>query len=173
MKLHILTITLFFSSIAFGQKNSFLGLNLDSDWYSLTNYQQLTYFLIDTDQTNNDPFVMVDFKFSQEQMNYDFLKIGFSELLLGFPRGQQTELRTLKPQMFLGRKYYSSVSDYYNRVLLDVKQIKNMLVRNYGEPIVNMTKSSFMVFKWELNDSEIILTCREDELSTSLILLKK
>jgi hypothetical protein len=173
MKLHILTVTLLFSSITFGQKNSFLGLNLDSDWYTLTNYQQLTYFLIDSDPANTDPFVMVDFEYSQEQMDSEFLKIGFSELLLGFPRGQQTALHSLQPKMFLGRKYYSSIADYYDKVLLDVKLLKTFLIRNYGEPIINMTRSSFMVFKWDVNDSEIILTCREDELSTSLILLKK
>jgi hypothetical protein len=152
-------------------KNSFFGIELDSDWYTLTNQQALNYWI--QDQEKNSNYVITDFSHIREKFYSKFLNLGLKELLLIFPQGYKGNLNVLKPDMFLARIRYSNVDDYWNKSNNDVKKILSLLNNVYDKPELNMIREKFSVYKWKGLNSQIILTCREDELTTTLIYSKE
>jgi hypothetical protein len=153
-------------------KHLFFGIDLDSDWLSLTNQQYLTYWLQDEDTSSK--FVIVDCDFIQNNIESKFLNLGFKELLLIFPKGcNQRNVYSLRPELFLARINYSDAVDYTTKSNNDIKKILTLLIDKYDEPELNMIKDKYSVYKWEGFNYQIILTCREDELSTTLIYSKQ
>ena len=153
--------------------NSFMGIDLNQNWYTLTNYQQLSYFLVDSDTANHDPLVITDFEYSHDKISKSFLDIGYDELLLGFPRGMQTKLRDLQPELFLARKSYKVMENYLLTFEKDISKTKYLLNQQFGNPELNMVREKYSVYKWKGVNYQIILTSREDELSTTLIYTKE
>jgi hypothetical protein len=176
MKKTILILTLIlFGFKSFGQfSNHFLfGIDLNSDWYTLTNFQKLTYYAIDSDTANNLPWVITDFNYSHNKISKSFMDIGYDELLLGFPRGMQDRLNELQPELFLSRKVYKDIEDYSNRSEIDIKKTIYLLKQEFGNPELNMIRDKFSTYEWKGTNYKIILTCRQDELNTTLIYIKE
>lgn len=170
----ILTLILL-GHMSYGQSNNHIlfGVDLTSNWNSLTNYQQLSYFLVDSDTANHDPLVMTDFEYSHDKISKSFLDIGYDELLLGFPRGMQTKLRDLQPELFLARKSYKDMEYYLHTFEKDISKTKHLLNQQFGNPKLNMVREKYSVYKWKGVNYQIVLTSREDELSTTLIYTKE
>ena len=153
-------------------KHMFFGIDLDSDWRSLTNQQYLRYWL--EDQDTSTKFVIIDCDHIQEKIELKFLNLGFTELLLIFPKGcDQRNVDNLRPDYFLARIRYSDIVDYTTKSNNDIRKILTLLKDKYDEPELNMIKDKYSVYKWESFHYQIILTCREDELSTTLMYYTK
>jgi hypothetical protein len=161
--------------MSYGQSNNHIlfGIDLTSDWYSLTNYQQLSYFLVDSDTANHDPLVITDFEYSHDKISKSFLDIGYDELLLGFPRGMETKLRDLQPELFLARKSYNDMENYLHTFEKDISKTKYLLNQQFGNPELNMVREKYSLYKWKGVNYQIVLTSREDELTTTLIYTKE
>jgi hypothetical protein len=151
----------------------FMGVDLNQNWYSLTNYQKLSYFLTDSDSSNHYPLVTTDFKYSHDKISKSFLDLGFDELLLGFPRGMQSKLAHLQPVLFLGRKSYENIESYLHEFENDISKTKYLLNQQFGNPELNMVREKYSVYQWKGVNYQIVLTSREDELTTTLIYTKE
>lgn len=173
MKKTILLIYTLIPLICFSQSNKHIlfGIDLDSDWYSLTNQQALGYFIQNEDKNSN--YVISDCDYIRDKIDTKFLNIGFKEMFLFFPKDTKEKLNILKPDFFLARISYYNTSDYDIKSKNDVKKILSILKDKYGEPELNMIKDKYSVYKLNNVYCQIIVTCREDELSTSLIYTKK
>lgn len=141
--------------------HSFMGIDLNQNWYALTNYQQLTYYLAEQDSSNNLPYVMTDFKFTHNKINNTFINLGFDELLLGFPRGMETKLGDLQPELFLARKKYEDRGDYLQKYEKDISNTKYLLSQTFGNPELNIIKDKYSVYNWKGINYQIILTSKE------------
>jgi len=173
MKKTIILIYALIPLICFSQSNKHIlfGIDLDSDWYRLTNQQSLAYWLQDQDKNSN--FVITDCDYIHDKIDTKFLNIGFKELLLIFPKGYKGKLDSMNPDMFIGRISYTDISDYASKSNNDITKILSLLKDEYGEPELNMIKDKYSVYNWNGVYYQIIVTCREDELTTTLIYTKK
>ena len=173
MKKTFLLIYVVIPLIGFSQSNkhNLFGIDLDSNWGLLTNQQSLGYFIQDEDKNSN--FVISDCDYIRDKIDTKFLNIGFKELLLIFPKGHTGKMESLSPGIFIARIYYTDIREYINKSNIDIEKILSILKDDYGEPELNMIKDKYSVYK--LNDvyCQIIVTCREDELTTTLIYTKK
>ena len=55
----------------------------------------------------------------------------------------------------------------------DISKTKYLLNQQFGNPELNMVREKYSVYKWKGVNYQIILTSREDELSTTLIYTKE
>lgn len=149
---------------------NFFGIDLESDWYSLTNQQSLAYWIQDEDKTSN--FVITDCSYISDKIDSKFLSLGFKELLLIFPKGYKGRLDSLKPEMFLSRISYSDIAEYSSNSINDMRNTLLFLKEKYGDPELNMIKEKYSVYKWKGVYYELILTCRQDELTTTIVYTK-
>lgn len=172
----ILILLLPFVLSAQGFVHNFFGINLSKDWYSLTNTSYLGYWIADNDSLNKTDFITVDFADYQgsfDRIDRRFYNLNFDELLLSFPRGMTNlDLQELQPLIFLGRINYSNLGDYRQKAISDTQALLALIKSEYGEAELNMVREEFSVYKWSSTLYEIVLTCREDELSTTVVYLK-
>ena len=86
-------------------KHNIFGLDMDLDWYSLTNHSTFTYIAADHESKD---FITMDFDYHLNQVDIELEEFNFSEYLIIFEKGKKykTELATLSPFMFLGRYRY-------------------------------------------------------------------
>jgi len=176
MKKIILFITcLSFISTSNAQHSShnLFGIDLNLDWYSLTNYSFVTYSSASNDKTNDFPYVVTDFEYSHDKININFLNIGYDELLLGFPKSMEGKLRDCRPEIFLSRKYYRDLTDYLKKSDNDISITKDLLINVFGEPQLNSIRDKSSVFQWKGDNYQIILSCKEDDLLTTVIYIKQ
>jgi hypothetical protein len=173
MKKNILLICALIPLICYGQSNKhiFFGIDLDSGWKSLTNQQALAYFIQDQDKNSN--FIITDCDHISDKIDTKFLNIGFKELLLIFPKGNKGKLANLNPDMFLARISYTDSKEYEGKSNKDIRKILSVLKDEYGEPELNIIKDKYSDYQFNGIYYQIIVTCREDELSTTLIYTKK
>ena len=116
------------SFCCFGQKSSHIisGIDLNENWYTLTNQSQLSYFVQEDyrkKQNLQGVTMDIDEKYLELNVNKDFLAINFTELILNFPMGNQSNLNTLSPSVFMATKMYSSQEDYNAYNLEDFNKI--------------------------------------------------
>jgi hypothetical protein len=102
-----------------------------------------------------------------------FLTLRFNEMRLLFQKGYKGELDRLKPEMFIAEIRYANYREYSNKSNNDIRKIISLLKEEYGEPEQNTVKDKYSLYKWKSVHCEIILTCREDELATTLIYSKE
>jgi len=173
MKIRLLIVMVLFPVLGFAQapRNNFFGIDLNLDWQSLTNYQQLTYYLIERDTPEEIPYIITDFEFSITKVDQRFLDLGFHELLLGFPKDGKTYSKDLKPQLFLARNSYSLL-DYDEKSQSDIMKIKSLIVERYGEAGLNMVREEYSTYKWEGAFYQITLSTRVEDLTVVLLYFK-
>ena len=170
------TIFLLFALIPFicfsqSNKHILFGIDLDSNWRSLTNQQSLGYFIQNEDKNSN--YVITDCDYIHDKINNDFLNIGFKEMLLIFPKGYKGKLESLSPGIFIARIYYTDIREYIGKSNNDIEKILSILKDEYGAPELNMKKEKYSVFELNGTYYQIVVTSREDELTTTLIYTKK
>lgn len=174
MKKWMLLISVFIPLLGLGQtmNHSFFGIDLNLNWKSLTNYQQLTYDLIERDTPEDVPYIVTDFDFSHSRIDRRFFDLGFQELLLCFPKNGRTYSEDLKPHLFLARNSYST-TDYQSSSRSDILKIKSLMMERYGEAELNAVTTDYSTYKWEGAFYQVVLTTRKDELTTTLMFVKK
>lgn len=176
MKLKILLLLYLAPIICFSQtqtstdKYIFFGIDLNMDWYTLTNQSALRYYLEDQDKQSK--FVITDCDFIIEKIDPRFINLGFQELLLIFQKGFKGDLINLKPDIFLARITYSDINEYVINSKNDIEKSIALLNLEFGTPVLNMKKDEYAIYKWKGVHNEIILTCRSDELTTTLLYTK-
>ncbi len=153
-------------------KHKVLGIDLDLDWYTLTNYSQLTYFLAD-EEYKDDAYVMIDFEYYHPNVNPQFMNIGFTEMLLGFPKGMQTKLDVLQPEILLARIYYNDIATYKLKTDKDINKVLTLLQQQFGKADLNTVTDGVYLYKWNGVYYDAILTSRVDELTTTFVYSKK
>jgi hypothetical protein len=164
----LLLFCICFQLLLFGQnKPTFLGLNFNANWYELTNYQQLTYWMQDKGSekknTNSVPFVIVDFPHSYNKLDRDFYELNFDEHLVGFPKGKETELRTLGPEFLLSTKTYDSDEQFIQKSASDRKKMEMILNSRIGSKRILFDDKNVFAASWNDLNGIAILTCRFDD----------
>jgi hypothetical protein len=144
---------------------------MDADWYTLTDYSAVTYDLSFELDPKSD-YVTVDFKHSYDKIEKEFFDIGFDELLLSFPKIKNRNLNVLSPTIFIGRIKYSDLAEYNKNSKSDIERTLLLTKRTFGEPVLNMIKDKFTIYKWETDNYSVIVTCREEDLTTSFFYAK-
>ena len=86
-------------------KHKVFGIDLDSDWYSLTDQQSLAYWVQDQDKNSN--FVITSCDYIQNKIDFNFLNLGFKELLLIFPKGY----KGIQPHIFVEDMSLATATD--------------------------------------------------------------
>ena len=85
-------------------KYVFFGIDLNLDWYSLTNQTAFTYSNLNDDK--GSMFNIIDCGYISDKIDKRFLNLGFQELLLIFQKDFKGNLKDLKPDVFLARITY-------------------------------------------------------------------
>lgn len=169
----ILTISMFsFHLNAQDSKHDLFGLNMDLDWYSLTNYSALTYDLANRDKTSK--YVVTDFDYHLKQVDIELETFNFNEKLIAFNKDvvtTKTVMEKLSPILFLGRYNYSSTSKFIEKAFEDAEFLKNKLISVHGNPELKIEKTEFRVYKWVVDDVTIIVNSVQDDLTTTLTYL--
>jgi len=168
MKNTLYTLALLVCFSSFGQKSShkISGIDLNEDWYTLTNQSQLSYYWNKDSQKkqNRQELTMdIDEKYLEQNASKDFLSIKFTRLVLSFPMGNQSNLSTLSPFLFTAVKRYPSDKDYDTYNSEDFNKIVFILMNQYGAPNSTMKKDWGASFEWNLTNAQLILTSKKDQ----------
>lgn len=151
--------------------NMVFGIDLNLDWYSLTDASKATYELSKL-ENKDAPYIMISFD-HYNQIDPKFINLGFTEFLLGFPIIEVKDFNTFQPVIFISRLNYQDKFEYKSKSDIDVKKILSLLTEIYGKADLNMTKEEFSTYKWNGANYESILSCRLDDLNISFIYFKK
>lgn len=152
-------------------KHIFYGIDLNLDWYSLTNYSKLTYFTIDSENTE-DNYVCTNFEYFYDNIDPTFMNLGFTEMVLCFPKGMQSNLKILKPELLIARIKYKSINEFKMNSKNDFEKIFKLIKSSFNAPDSNLTQEMFSLHKWNEKDFEIALHSHEEDLTITLIYLK-
>jgi len=157
----------------YSQKSNHIisGLDLNKDWFSLTNFSVLTYY---TQQSQNEeqPYVFSDFEYYYDKIDKDFLNIGFTSLKLGFPKNQQSNLNNLPPSILFAFLNYSSLTEYENNNKNDFAKISSILIRQFGAPNSSVKASWGASFEWKFENAQMILNSTSNDNQIILSYLK-
>jgi len=174
MKLFIICLLFPFLSFSQTSTHKVFGVDLNKSWIELTNYQKLTYYLADNEaKKNNIPYVMTDIEFYRKNIDADFLELGFDEILVGFPRGEQSNLKQLTPQVLIARFNFTDTSTYKKNHLYKVNKTFKYLQNYFGEADLNQVKESYLLYNWNRLTYEVYLTSRLEDLSIILMYVIK
>ena len=169
----IFTISVFsFHLYAQDSKHDLFGLNMDLDWYSLTNYSALTY--LSASESSSSSYIISDFDYHLNQVDIELETFNFSEYLIAFEKGlvaTGSVLEKLSPILFLGRYNYINRSEFIERAFEDAERLKNKLISLHGNPVLKIEKTEFRVYRWVVSDVTIIVNSVQDDLTTTLTYL--
>ena len=164
----LILLLLFIPLVSFGQDSSHIisGIDLNENWYTLTNQSQLSYFVQEDNRKKQNlqgVTMDIDEKYLDSNADKDFLDIGFTDLVLNFPMGNQSNLNTLEPTIFMATKKYSSEKDYNAYNLEDFNKIVFVLMNEYGAPNSTMKKDWGASFEWNLTNAQLMLTSNKTQ----------
>lgn len=167
MKYKISTVIIFFFLfLNIKSQHLHFGIDLNSDWYTLTNYSKITYTM---NEINNKemPYVFTDFNFINSKVDENFLKLGFNESLIGFPKGKSnTDLHSLKPNCLISYIIYDNLDSYNKNSFIYITNIQKVLVNEFGSPISYIHNQDKCIIKWETIDYHITLNSSKTGLET-------
>jgi hypothetical protein len=158
--------------IAQSQNHVFFGIDLNKDWYTLTNYSKIGYSRTNADSLNKDPFIFTDINFFIKTVELHPVFDGVDEFVAGFERIKNPDLTLLKPELFLARINYSS-EEYELKGKKDALRILSIVKNEFGDAELNMVRDEYSTYTWERVNYNIILTTRKDALMTMLMYMKK
>lgn len=154
--------------IGFGQSSSHIisGIDLNKDWYTLSNQSVSAYYMQEQfRKENNIPGVGVNFdeNYLLKHADKDFLNIGFTELMLIFPQGNQSNLDKVEPKQFYALLKYKSESDYDALSEKAFTKIASILMEQFGPPNKTMKKSWGAMFEWNFDNAQIMLNTNKND----------
>jgi len=157
--------------------NIFFGIDLDKDWYTLTEQSGLSYTLF-KNQNPDSQFVTVNLhKSIYNLINPDLLKIGL-DLKLGFEIKQVSDFNNLFPIHLFGSVKFKSLSEYRLKGIDKFSNLFSLLVKKFGFP-TQMTVASdpgidSAAFVWERENFLILINLNAaNNKSIQLIYSKK
>ena len=108
MRFIILVILFVLPVLGFSQSPNhiFFGINLNLDWYSLTNISKLTYDEVNEDELNKNPLIFTDIDYYLETAELHPVFEGIDEFVVGFQRIENPDLNLLKPTGVTLRLYF-------------------------------------------------------------------
>jgi hypothetical protein len=174
MMTRILFCLSFFPMIGFTQttQHNFFGIDLNKDWYTLTNYSKIGYSRTNADSLNKDPFIFTDINFFIKTVELHPVFDGVDEFVAGFERIKNPDLNILKPELFLARINYSS-EEYELKGKKDALRILSIVKNEFGDAELNMVRDEYSTYTWRRVNYDIVLTTRKDALMTMLMYMKK
>ena len=166
-KLLLLSAFLTFA-YSYCQKSSHIisGIDLNENWNSLTNQSALSYVVQEDyrkKQNLTGISIDIDEKYLEQNVSKDFLAIKFTDLILNFPMGNQLNLNTLSPSLFMATKKYSSDKDYNDYNSEDFNKIVFVLMNQYGPPNSTMKKDWGATFEWNFTNAQLMLTSNKTQ----------
>jgi|TARA_B110000503_G_C7003864_1_gene352699 hypothetical protein len=178
MKHIIFTLALLVSFVSKGQNdtNTILGIDLDKDFYTLTDGSAMGYIIAGEENfTKNIPGASYDI--SEEYLinnaNKEFLKIDFNEIFLTFPyNGSSAGLNKLKPAFLIARKKYNSKSEYEINNLNDFNKVVYLLMNQFGAPKSTRNEYWGVLFEWKFPNLTLALKTHNTEQAITLICAK-
>ena len=157
--------------------NNFFGIDLDKDWYTLTEQSGIAY-AISKNQYPNSPLVIVELDESiYNLINSDLLEIGL-DLKLGFEKKQVSDFNNLFPVNLLGSVEFQSTSEYRLIGIDKFSKLFSLLIKKYGFPSQMIVASDPNIdsgtFIWERKNLSILINLNAaNNKSIQLIYSKK
>jgi hypothetical protein len=133
------------------------GLNMDLDWYSLTDYSAMSYAIANAD---SNLYIVTDCDYHLNQVDIELERLNFTNYKIAFPKGAKASrsgLEKLAPLMFIARYEYSNTQSFDNNGFRDAEMLKSKLTDTHGDPILIMEKPEYRVYKWQKDDFTIIV----------------
>ena len=178
MKNLLLLFSLFVSIVSIGQNssNKILGIDLNKDFYTLTNGSALGY-IRGGEQNRTENLPGVTYNISEEYLinyaNKEFLRINFNEICLVFPySGSSVGLNELKPGFLIATKNYNSKSDYEVNNLNDFNLVVYLLMNQFGAPKSTRNEYWGVLFEWKFPNITLALKTHNIEQAIRLIYVK-
>ena len=174
----ILSLFLLNSIFCSAQKPIVFGVNFNSNWYELTNYQAFTYWRQDEGakergDDNGLSWVIVEFEYSKNKLDKRLLDLGLDETYIGFRKGNYSNLKTLQPEMLLFSKNYNPNERFYEKAVQDRRILERMISSNLGNETILVDDENAFAAKWSNQFGTAILTCRFDDHEIILMYLIK
>jgi len=178
MKNILLTLVLFVSFVSKGQNdtNTILGIDLDKDFYTLTDSGAVGYIIAGEENFNKN-IPGASFNISQEYLinnaNKEFLKIDFNKIILVFPYSGSSEgLYKLKPTFLFATKNYDKKSEYETNNLNDFNKVAYLLMNQFGPPKSTRNEYWGVLFEWKFPNLTLALKTHNTEQAITLICAK-
>tara|TARA_B100000780_G_scaffold180189_1_gene126353 strand:+ start:2548 stop:3087 length:540 start_codon:yes stop_codon:yes gene_type:complete len=136
------------------------GLDLKEDWYTLTNQSALGYLTQENyRKENNQTGVSVDLDkdYLTNNVEAEFLNIGFTDFILHFPGGYRSGFDTLAPFFFIADLIYNSDYEYESLSENDFSRIASVLMLQFGPPSNTMKKEWGASFEWKFENAQLML----------------
>jgi len=163
-KLFLTSLILGFIAELSAQSVNFFGIDMQSDWYTLTNISKLSYWVYGQENPGEQTICVNprdDLSLAQ------FTSMGYDDVLLCFNTGVE-DLHQLLPNLCLARHSYE-ISTFqsngyrdYNTQLVKMKQI-------FGTPSENVVGTLASTTQWAFHDKQIVLTLDREDRTLSLI----
>lgn len=150
-------------------KHVLFGLDMDLDWYSLTNYSAISYAIADADESAS--YVITDCDHYLDNVDIEIEKLGFDDYLIAFNKGAaagKSGMESLQPLMYIGRYKYSNLSSFKSGAFNRANYLRDKLIAIHGSPDLKIEKPEFRVYKWVVDDVTIIVNAVQNDLTTSL-----
>ena len=169
----LLFLLLFAPLLANGQiaQHKVFGINLDLDWTTLTDFQALAFY--EGARLSENQYVVTTFEHYNKNIDPKFKTLGFEELLLGFQKNSKKKLSELPPDFFLARTNYSDNLSYQTNSPGFISKALSLFVREFGDPVLNINKETYVLYKWSDVYFDAFLTSRLDERSATFLYVKK
>jgi len=142
------------------------GIDLNKDWYTLTDISALSYF---TEQEyrkkNNIPGVAMTFSkdYLKKNANFDFLNIGFTDLTGIYPKNEGGNLKNISPYIFIATLKYNSDNEYEEKSSDAFNKITYLLMNQFGAPD-NSTKAKWGAsLEWKFSNAELLLNSNKKQ----------
>jgi len=162
--------------IGLGQDSSHIiyGIDLNKDWYTLSNQSAAAYFIQEQFRIENDipgVGVSLDENYILNYADKEFLNIGFTNIMLVFPQDNQSNLDKIQPEQFYAILKYKSETDYETFNEKAFANIAFVLMSQFGPPNKTMKESWGANFEWNLDNAQILLNTNKTD-HISLIYIK-
>ncbi len=137
----------------------FCGIDLNSDWYTLTNISKQDYVIYTWDNPESKTICVAPRK---ELSISEFTSMGINEISLCFPVGER-DLKVLKPEYCLGRHRYASESEFKSNAYRDFNVLLEKFKKTYGQPSDNGAGTAATSVKWDFSNQQIFLSIDREE----------
>ena len=139
------------------------GIDLNLDWYTLTELSVLSYQLgkIESDkQKIPGVSVRLDDTYLNRNATEEFLNIGFKDIVITFPKLEKVGAEIAKemsPVMFSANIKYTSDTKYAENARGDFNRVAYLAMNQFGAPDSTMKKEWGASFQWKFDNAELLL----------------
>ena len=163
-----LVLSFLFVFNSYAQSISFFGLDLNKDFYGITDASKMSYeqFQFENPTSQNIPFYP-----AKSQNLSQFIELGLSKVVIYFPRGESGDFHFLKPSMCIASKVYLNQQEFDNNAYRDYNLLLPKLKQAYGAPTNNVTGGQAISTAWKLSNQQVVLSLDKSEKKLMLMCL--